>query len=130
MAGSDFGRISTWQATQWITALSEQNLWFTLFASDPHIGDPLASEIIGGSFNRVAADFGLAMATVMEQLVPVRFTGIPPASIIVAIGVMDNAFGGNFISGYVLGSPLSLPDGGSYTFGAGDYVMGLDVTTV
>lgn len=126
----DFGRISTYQAGQWMSALAAQPLWFALAASDPNIGDPLAAEIIGGSYVRPAADFALATVTVLEQLAAVKFTGIAPGTVIAAVMVMDSRFGGNMISSYVLAAPVTLVDGGSWSFGAGDYVMGLDVSTI
>lgn len=131
MAG--FGRISTWQAGVWVAQLMSPGitgLWFGLASSDPFIGDPLAAELTGGTYARQEADFALTSATVMEQLSAVTFHGLAPGSVVAAVMLFDQPFGGNLISAYVLSSAVTLTSGGKYSFNAGDYVMGLDVATI
>lgn len=125
-----YGRMSTYQTSKWVGELSEVGLWFALCASDPNLGDPLAAEIVGGTYVRPKAQFALASGTVLEQTLPVRFAGIAPNTVIVAVMVMDDAFVGNMVSSYILDDTVVLDDGGSWSFAAGDYVMGLDITTI
>ena len=127
---TDFGRFSTYQASAWIDDLSDLTMHYGLAGSDPFIGDPLAAEVIGGSYGRQLANFALAGATALEETQPVLFTGLVPGVVIAAIMVFDARFAGNMISAYVLADAVTLADGGSWGFGAGDYVMGLDVAVI
>lgn len=127
---TDFGRFSTYRAGLWIAQLAAKQLFLALAMTDPFIGDPLAAELIGGTYVRQPASFALAGAAALELNAPVTFTGIAPNSSIAGVMVMDARYSGNMESAYVFGVPTYLVDGGKYIVPAGDYTMGLDIAQV
>lgn len=127
MPGFGSGRVSSWQAANWIAQLSSISLWFGLADADPNVSDPATAELIGASYTRALASFAAIGPYALLQPSDIRFSGLPIDAVVAAVTVWDAKIGGNMRAAFVLTSPINFPAGGDYTVPGGQFEIGLDV---
>lgn len=130
MAGLGHGRVSSFQASEWIDQLAVLPMWFGLSNSDPNVSDPATSELLGSSYTRQKAAFFRAGPYMLLQPADVPFHGLPIDAVVAAITVWDAKFGGNLRAAFVLNTPINFPAGGDYTVPGGQFEIGLDVPVI
>ena len=71
------GSFSDQQVFEWLEQLSYEETWMAIHHEDPDLSDPISSEIVGGSYERVQAILGQPVGRVLFNINSVKFSGLP-----------------------------------------------------
>lgn len=124
------GRLSPYQSGIFVTSLLSGTYYAALAASNPFVGDPLAAEIVGGTYTRQRFLFTGVLPNLIESGEMITFHGLPANTAIAGVMVFDAAFNGNMIAGVAYDVADFLPDGGNYPIGAGQIEVGIDLPVI
>lgn len=120
------GHISDYQAQHWLDVLSSVGLWYAAMSADPTVvGDPLAVEVVGGSYARVEGVFVRSGRSMLSDTPMVIV--VPGGSTVTGIALFDAAFNGNMRAYSPLPEgPQSFQSGGTVIIAAGDFAVTID----
>ena len=120
-----FGRFSAYKVTTWMDTVVSDPKWMTLVSADPlGVSDPLTVELtttrIQGAWSRTSNN-SLTLTSALT------WTGLLSGAHIAGVAGFDGQVNGNLLFSDLLQAPIDLPEGGSFTLPAGQYVLGIDV---
>jgi hypothetical protein len=111
----DEGNFSDYRANKWLDQIG--SLWIALHYADPSISGAYASEVFGGSYTRVKAEFSDADNRSIFNTSSIIFRGMPNVNI-TFIGGWDAHYNGNLELYIPLATPAIVQAGKTYTIDA------------
>jgi hypothetical protein len=118
----DQGTFSDYRANKWLGQLSK--VWIGLNFADPNISGAYASEVFGGSYNRVQTLFSTPDGRVIFNESTVKFKGLPSVRIIYISG-WDAQYNGNMEFSIALSSPVTVLAGKGYEIQASQLAISI-----
>ena len=105
------GRFSDYQVNQWLGDLS--NIWLAAHFDNPDVAGAYASEVFGGSYQRVACVMTMNNSRVLYNSA-CEIKGLPAVSITHLAG-WDVQINGNLLFSVALPAPVRIAAGKSYS---------------
>lgn len=110
------------RANLWLDQLS--TLWVSLHFENPDVGGHYASEVFGGSYQRIKVKMTPASSRAVFSAGDAFFQGLPAVKI-THIGGWDNQFTGNLEVSIALPSPVTVLAGKSFLVSRGALAFSL-----
>lgn len=105
------GVFTDYRVEKWLVDL--QSLWISLHYDDPSTAGAYASEVFGGSYTRVRANFSDPIGRVIFNETDVLFRGLPTVKI-THVGAWDAQYNGNLEFSVPLPKAVSVMAGKSF----------------
>lgn len=116
------GAFTEHRADMWLQDLAE--LWISLHYSDPEVSGHYASEVFGGSYGRVKAEFSEPTGRVIFNVADIWFKSLPDVKI-THIGAWDSQFNGNMEFSVALDTAQRILEGKSFRISSDSIAVSL-----
>jgi hypothetical protein len=116
------GSFTEYQVEIWLNQI--QTVWVSLHYSDPKVDGNYASEVFGGSYGRVRAEFSAPDARAIFNGEDIIFRGMPTIQV-THVGAWDAQYNGNMLYSVPLATPVTVLAGNSYRVGAESLAISL-----
>ena len=90
------GRFSDFQVERWLGFLAQEGCYLALHYDNPDVAGAYASEVFGGTYRRVLADFSSVDGRTVWNTAPAKWTGLPAVGITHIAG-WDAVVNGNLL---------------------------------
>ena len=124
------GRFAPSVIEGWMDEVDSASKWMALFANDPLAGDPLAAEIIGGTYARQLGVWARTSPGALTLDAGLLWRSLVPGTVVYAVGAFDAAFNGNLLFRDMLVLPKTYPTGGTFSLAADEWVVGIDIPVI
>lgn len=117
------GRFSDHRVQTWLA--QTPSFWIACHFDNPEMAGAYASEIFGGSYERVRCEFSTPTARGIFNITPVTFVGLPVGNIAYIAG-WDSKTAGNMEWLAELDKPMRVQSGASWTIPQEKIVLSID----
>jgi len=119
------GRFSDYQVQQWLTDASQDGYWLALHYDNPDIAGAYASEVFGGTYKRVRADFTSVDGRTIWNAGPVRWPGLP-SIVITHVAGWDAQLNGNLLWYSSLDAVVRITQGSAWAVSANTIALSMN----
>jgi hypothetical protein len=119
------GRFSDYQVAQWLADAASNGYWLAIHYDDPDISGAYASEIFGGSYIRVLAQFSGVDGRTIWNTDTVRWTGLPAVQATFLAG-WDAQFNGNLLWSSSIDGVVKFIDGSTWAIPAQSVALSIN----
>lgn len=111
------GRFSDFQVEKWLSGIASNGCWLALHYDNPDVAGAYASEVFGGTYRRVLADFTNVDGRTTWNTGAVKWSGLP-SIVVTHVAGWDSLNNGNLLWSSSLDAIVRITEGNGFSLGA------------